>query len=118
MAARAKDARSKLDGLGLQFDLAFSFLQVSIDDPGDLSVIRRLLPDMPEAQMRELATVLISSVAPAACRVRWLRDVVGVSYFTFHKSSATSWESLAKLVSMIKVGGSMTGPVMYGDYCH
>jgi hypothetical protein len=90
VAARAKDARSKLDDLGLQFDFAFSFLQVSIDDPADLSVIRRLLPDMPEAQMRELATVLSSPVASAACRVRWLRDVVGVSYFTFHKSSATS----------------------------
>ena len=73
---------------------------------------------MPEAQMRELATVLSRTVASAVCRVRWLRDVVCVSYFTFPKSSATSWESLANLVAMIKDGGPMTGPVMYADYRH
>jgi len=118
VAARAMNARFKLDDLVRQIDFAFSFPQVSIDDPADLSVVRRLIPDMPEAQMRELATVLAGSVASAACCIRWLRDVLGIGYFTFHKSSATSWNTLARLVAMINDRGPMTGPVICADFRH
>ena len=48
VAAQAMTARSKLDDLIPQVDFAFSFLQTSIDDPADLSVVRRIIPDMPD----------------------------------------------------------------------
>lgn len=46
-------------------EIAFNFLQVSIDDPTDLSVVRQLLPDAPDAELRRLATVLDGSTASA-----------------------------------------------------
>ena len=48
VAAQAMTARSQLDDLIPQVDFAFSFLQTSIDDPADLSVVRRIIPDMPD----------------------------------------------------------------------
>jgi hypothetical protein len=114
VAVQAMTARSKLDELTPQVDFAFSFLQTSIDDPADLSVIRRIMPDMPETQMRNLATVLAGPVASAARRIRRLREDLGISYFTFHKSPASSWNSLAMLVAAIDDRRPMTDPAIYG----
>jgi hypothetical protein len=116
VAAQAMTARSKLDDLTPQVDFAFSFLQVSIDDPADLSVVRRIMPAMPETQMRNLATVLAGSVASAVRRIRRLREDLGISYFTFHKSPATSWNTLARLVAAIDDRGPMTDPVIYSGF--
>jgi hypothetical protein len=116
VAAQAMSARSKLDDLIPQVDFAFSFLQTSIDDPADLSVVRRIMPDMPETQMRSLATVLAGSVASATRRIRRLREDLGISYFTFHKSPATSWNTLAMLVAAIDDRRPMTDPVIYGGF--
>jgi len=116
VAAQAMTARSKLDDLIPQVDFAFSFLQTSIDDPGDLSVVRRIMPDMPETQMRNLATVLAGSVASAARRIRRLHEDLGISYFTFHKSPATSWTTLARLVAAIDDRGPVTDPVISGGF--
>jgi hypothetical protein len=116
VAVQAMTARSRLDDLIPQVDFAFSFLQTSIDDPADLSVVRRVMPDMPETQMRNLATVLAGSVASAVRRIRWLREDLGISYFTFHKSPATSWNTLAMLVAAIDDRCPMTDPVIYGGF--
>lgn len=47
-------AGDRLDDIELQF----GFFQVSIDDPSDLSTIRLLEPDAPEAEVRKLTTVI------------------------------------------------------------
>jgi probable F420-dependent oxidoreductase len=83
-------------------ELCFSFFQVSIDDPSDLSLLRLLEPEAPEAELRKLTTLLDVPVSAAAERIQKLHEELGISYFTFNKTFGTSWETLAKLVAAVK----------------
>jgi hypothetical protein len=83
-------------------EIAFNFLQVSIDDPTDLSVVRQLLPDAPEAELRRLATVLDGSIGSVVNRIRHLYEVLGISFLTFHMSDATAWNTLEAIAAAVK----------------
>jgi hypothetical protein len=83
-------------------EIAFNFLQVSIDDPTDLSVVRQLLPDAPEAELRRLATVLDGSIVSAVNRIRHFYQELGISFLTFHMSDATAWNTLEAIAAAVK----------------
>jgi probable F420-dependent oxidoreductase len=85
-----------------EIELAFGFFQASIDDPDDLSILRTLLPDRSDAELRLSATFLGDSIAEAADRVRSLRDELGISYFHFSIAPGLSWDTLEKLVAALK----------------
>jgi hypothetical protein len=101
VALRAGYARDQLALMVDEVQLAFSFLQVSIDDPSDLSVLRQLVPGAPEHQLRQMATLLDGPTTAAADRIRRFRHL-GISYFTFHKSAATSWTTLGELADAVR----------------
>ncbi len=61
-------------------ELAFSFFQVSLDDPSDLSVLYQVAPTANEADLRNAATLLDGTVS-AVDRVQRLRDEAEFSYF-------------------------------------
>jgi probable F420-dependent oxidoreductase len=93
------------DKAGDRFDdveLQFGFFQVSMDDPGDLSVIRMLEPDAPEEQIRRLTTVLDVPVPAAVERIQRLHEELGISYFSLNKTPGTSWDTLEKLVATLR----------------
>jgi probable F420-dependent oxidoreductase len=83
-------------------ELSFGFFQVSMDDPHDLSVLHQMMPDAIEADLRQMVCLLDGSVAAAADRIRHFHDDLGISYFTFHKTTATSWRSFEDLVDALK----------------
>jgi probable F420-dependent oxidoreductase len=83
-------------------ELSFGFFQVSMDDPSDLSLLRLLEPDAPEAELRKLTTLLDLPVSGAAERIYQLHEELGISYFTLNKSSGTSWETLEKLIAAVR----------------
>jgi probable F420-dependent oxidoreductase len=83
-------------------ELAFSFFQVSLDDPSDLSVLYQVAPTANEADLRNAATLLDGTVSAAVDRVQRLRDEAKFSYFTFNKTDATSWDTFEKLISALK----------------
>src|ERR1700758_5586161 len=83
-------------------ELSFSFFQVSIDDPSDLSLLRMLEPDAPEAELRKLTTLLDLPVSGAAERIHQLHEELGISDFTLNKSSGTSWEPLETLIAAVR----------------
>jgi probable F420-dependent oxidoreductase len=83
-------------------ELSFGFFQVSMDDPDDLSILRLLEPDAPEAELRKLSTFLGGPVPAASERIRRLHEELGINYFTLNKSPGTSWETLEKLVAAVK----------------
>jgi hypothetical protein len=101
VADRVRYVRHQLDPLTEKVQLAFSFLQVSLDDPTDLSVLRQLAPSAVECQLHQMATLLDGSLITARDRIRRFHDL-GISYFTFHKSAATSWNTLAALVAAVR----------------
>jgi hypothetical protein len=101
VADRVRYARHQLDPLTEEVQLAFSFLQVSLDDPTDLSVLRQLAPTTVEYQLRNMATLLDGSLITASDRIRRFHDL-GISYFTFHKCAATSWNTLAALIAAVR----------------
>jgi hypothetical protein len=101
VALRAGNARDELASMVDQVQLAFSFLQVSIDDPSDLSVLRQLVPGASEHQLRQMATLLDGPTAAAVDRIRRFHGL-GISYFTFHKSAATSWTTLGDLADAVR----------------
>src|ERR1700722_5815745 len=83
-------------------ELQFSFVQVSMDDPSDLSVLRLLAPDAPEEEIRKLTTLLDVPVAAAAERIQRLHADLGISYFSFSKTPGTSWETFGKLIAALQ----------------
>jgi probable F420-dependent oxidoreductase len=85
-----------------QIELAFSFMQVSIDHPDDLSTLQLIAPNAAETDMRRMTTLLDGSASAAADRIRRLRADLSISYFTLHKSAATSWRTLEQLVEAVK----------------
>lgn len=83
-------------------ELQFGFFQVSIDDPRDLSLIRMLEPEAPEAEVRKLTALLDIPVPAAAERIQRLHQDLGISYFTFNKTPGTSWNTFEKLIAALR----------------
>jgi probable F420-dependent oxidoreductase len=83
-------------------ELAFSFFQVSIDDPTELSLLRQLAPDATESQLRQSITLLDKSVSDAAERIQRYREEMGISFFTFTYTPGVSWDTLERLVAAVK----------------
>jgi probable F420-dependent oxidoreductase len=83
-------------------ELAFSFFQVSMDDPSDLSLLKLLAPDADESEMRQWATLLDGTVDEAAERIHRLHNELGISYFTANATPGTSWDTLEKLVAAVR----------------
>jgi probable F420-dependent oxidoreductase len=85
-----------------EIELSFHFVQVSMDDRDDLSILHLLAPEAAETDLRRMTTLLDGSVRQAAERIRRLHADLGISYFTFNKSAATSWRTLEQLVEALK----------------
>jgi probable F420-dependent oxidoreductase len=85
-----------------EIELSFGFFQVSMDDPDDLSVLHQMLPAASETILRQMVTLLDGSVAAAVDRIRRFQHELGISYFTFHKTTATSWRTMEELVNALK----------------
>lgn len=102
LSERAKYIESQAGQRFKDIELAFTFFQVSLDDHDDLSALYQVQPDADEAELRRAATLLDGSVGEAADRVRRYRDDFGITYFTFHKTEATSWGTLEKFVDAIR----------------
>ncbi|BBX65682.1 LLM class F420-dependent oxidoreductase [Mycobacterium saskatchewanense] len=90
-------AGSRLD----EIELSFGFFQVSMDRPDDLSELRQIRPDATDSELRRMACLLEGSVDQAADRIRRLHQELGISYFTFSKTAATSWATLERLVDAL-----------------
>lgn len=90
---------------GQRFDdieLQFGFFQTSLDDPRDLSVARLLGIDAPDAEIGKLPTVLNGSIDAAIERIQRFRDDLGITYFSFLKTDATSWDTFGSLVKALR----------------
>ncbi len=99
LAQHAKQCTADLDN---SVELAFNFLQVSIDDPNDLNVIRQLRPAYSEAKLRRLATVLDGSVSAAVSRIRRYHQEFGISFVTLHMSAASSWSTMERIAVALR----------------
>jgi len=102
LAERVGFVKDKAGNRVDDLELSFSFFQVSMDGPSDLSLLRLLEPDAPEAELRKLTTLLDLPVFGAVERIQKLHEELGISYFTFNKTFGTSWETLEKLVAAVK----------------
>jgi probable F420-dependent oxidoreductase len=102
LAERVDYVKRQAGGRLDQIEFAFSFTQVSMDHPDDLSTLQLVAPQATETDMRQMATLLDGSVSAAADRIRRLCADLGISYFTLQKSGATSWRTLEKLVEAVK----------------
>jgi probable F420-dependent oxidoreductase len=102
LAGRVEVVRSAAGPRMDDIQLAFSFFQVSLDDPDELSMLHLLAPGAPEAQLRSMATLLDGSTSAAAERIQRLQEELGISYFTFNNTPGTSWDTLEKLVATLR----------------
>jgi probable F420-dependent oxidoreductase len=102
LAERVDFVKAKAGDRLDDIELSFGFFQVSIDDPGDLSVLRMLEPEAPEAELRQLTTLLDLPVSGAAERIHQLYEELGISYFSLNKTFGTSWETLEKLIAAVR----------------
>lgn len=98
VAVVTSQAGPRLDDI----EIAVGFFQVSLDDSEDLSVLRQMMPTASEKDLRRMVCLLDGSVPEAAERVRHFHDDLGISYFTFHKTPATSWRTYEKLVDALR----------------
>ncbi len=102
VAERVAFVKAQAGGRSDDIELAFSFFQVSMDDPGDLSLLKLLAPDAHESEMRRWATLLDGTVDEAAERIHRLHNDLGISYFTVNATPGTSWDTLEELVNAVR----------------
>ncbi|MCU1698135.1 MAG: Luciferase-like protein [Mycobacterium sp.] len=103
LAGRVAFVKEKAAGRFDDIELQFAFIQVSMDDPSDLTLLRMLAPpDAPEEELRKLTTVLDGSLSAAVERIQRLHAELGISYFTFSKTPGTSWATFEKLVAALR----------------
>src|SRR5262249_43044237 len=70
LALLVQPTKQSTGDLDFSIELAFIFLQVSIDDPDALTVPPQLRPAYSEANLRRLARVIDGSVSAAVSRIR------------------------------------------------
>src|ERR1700733_12622232 len=87
-----------------RIELSFSFGQVSIEDPGDLQLLKQVAPKATESQIRSMATLLGGPAEAAAERIARLQRDLGISYFTFSigEGRGVTWPTLEKLLARVK----------------
>jgi alkanesulfonate monooxygenase SsuD/methylene tetrahydromethanopterin reductase-like flavin-dependent oxidoreductase (luciferase family) len=87
-----------------QIELSFCFGQVSIDDPSDLQILKQVVPEAPESQLRSMATLLDGPVEAAAERIARMHQQLGISYFTFTITGGpgVTWPTLEKLIASVQ----------------
>src|ERR1700751_2204361 len=86
LAERVNFVKTKAGDRFDDIELSFGFFQVSIDDPSDLSLLRMLEPEAPEAELRQLTTLLDLPVSGTAERIHQLHEELGISYFSLNKT--------------------------------
>jgi probable F420-dependent oxidoreductase len=93
-------AGNRLDGI----ELSFSFGHVSIDDPNDLQLLKQVMPEVPESQLRSMAILLDGPVEAAAERIARMYQELAISYFTFSigEGRGVTWPTLEKLLARVK----------------
>ena len=62
-----------------QIELSFSFGQVSLDDSSDLEILKLVLPEAPEAQLRSMATLLDGPIEAAAERITHMHQELEIT---------------------------------------
>jgi probable F420-dependent oxidoreductase len=102
VAERVAFVKAQAGARGDDIELAFSFFQISMDDPSDLSLLKLLAPDAKESEMRQWTTLLDGTVDEAAERIQRLHNDLGISYFTVNATPGTSWNTLEKLVDAVR----------------
>jgi probable F420-dependent oxidoreductase len=102
IAERVAFLKDKAGDRSTGIELAFSFFQIGIDDPDDLSVLRAIAPGVPDDVLRKGESYLSGSVDEAADRIRSPHDDLGISYFTFSITPTVKWETLEKLLSALR----------------
>jgi probable F420-dependent oxidoreductase len=102
LAERIAFVKAQAGARADDIELGFGFFQVSMDDPGDLSLLKMVAPDASESEMRQWTTLLDGTVDKAAERIHRLRNDLGISYFTVNATPGTSWNTLEKLVAAVR----------------
>jgi probable F420-dependent oxidoreductase len=102
LAERIDYLRARAGDRFQDIELAFSFFQTSIDNPEDLSILRMIAPETPEAELRKSITLLDGSVDEAAETIRSLHAELGITYFTFSLTPAVRWGTLEKLLAALR----------------
>jgi probable F420-dependent oxidoreductase len=85
-----------------EVERAFTFMQVGIDDPDDLSFLRGTAPGVPDDELRGKVTYLPGPVEEAADRIRSLHETLGITYFTFIMSPSVTFETLERLLAALR----------------
>lgn len=84
-----------------ELELNLSIIAMPTDSSGvpDLTIARRFLPELSEAEMLQTPTVFSGSTADIVDRVRELRDRYGVTYITVQQQHA---EAFAKVIAELR----------------
>src|SRR5262249_449522 len=103
LAQRVRYVKEQAGKRSDQIELSFSFGQIAIDDPEDLQVLKEILPDGAESQLRSMATLLDGRVEAAAERIARMHEELGISYFTFSIADGpgVTWTTLKELVARV-----------------
>ncbi|MDQ0365209.1 putative F420-dependent oxidoreductase [Catenuloplanes indicus] len=102
LAERAGFVREQAGARAKDVELAYTFVQIGLDDPDDLSVLRAVAPHLPDEELYATPTHLVGPIDAAADQVRSLHEELGFSYFTFLVQPTVNWHSLEKLLAALR----------------
>lgn len=102
LARRADFVREQAGERADDIELAYTFVQVGLDNPDDLSVLQAYAPHTPDEELYASPTHLVGPIEAAADQVRSLHEELGFSFFTFLMQPSVSWDSLEKLLAALR----------------
>ncbi|MEU0474505.1 TIGR03621 family F420-dependent LLM class oxidoreductase [Streptomyces olivaceus] len=102
LAGRAALVREQAGQRAKDVELAYTFVQIGLDDPDDLSVLRAVAPHLPDEELYATPTHLTGPIEAAADQVLSLHEELGFSFFTFLMQPSVSWRSLEKLLAALR----------------
>jgi probable F420-dependent oxidoreductase len=78
----------------------FPFTQAAVDDVPDLRRMRWLRPEMTDADLQALPTVLAGTIDEVVAKVRRVREL-GVDYVSFTCTPDVGWRTLERLITAV-----------------
>lgn len=100
LAERVDYTRAQAGDRADDITFCFSFMQIALNDAPNLDMMRTLRPDLTDAELRSLPTVLSGTIEEVAERVRRVRQL-GIDYVSFTRWPGVDWDTLEQLINVV-----------------
>jgi len=100
LAERIDYTRAQAGDRADDITFCFSFTQIALDDAPNLDMMRMRLPDLSDAEIQSLPTVLSGTIDQVGEKIRRVRQL-GIDYVSFIRFPGVDWETLEQIIKVV-----------------